>query len=522
MPTDTLFAHNQGTGKSFSLVDESVVQLARKGCQSIIAVPHTRLALQHKEVIESLGGEAYMLRSFRKIWEFDPPRFVCPNDEDIAHLEDIGMPSQVAKKKYCKKCPYFDECPYPNQYKEVMEPHNKIVIIQHAHFQAAESMKYLMQKQFHSLFVDEDFTPNVFTQIKPSPEELKLFEWVTGNIEWMRGLLKWFYKGGYPLGTIEFNIYEMEWLCSKFEKAQVKWNLPEYIRAYNSGLYYDVDTDLDIFHPVPNVPNRFFTDATPPLDMLQIILNNKNIRVFGQDMVIDPKSFHPDNEVYQVLNASCSRYSMEKEGYYESILNAIGQKGITEHSDLKVLVTTFANQNKRTWDFFRTNFPALVPRMDINHLDVGSNDWEDFNVQWITCAPYLNAKDLAQEAYKLKTIQNFWHDATPHLTEYVDNPFPLGVTESSGYEKESIPLERITMENGKARLLSFPQFEQTVPKSYWYDLARRRMVGKKQQANRLRLKKGQVRILYDLDKQSTSNAVTQNMMIEDLFNEEVE
>ena len=118
--------------------DRWAVDLASKGKNVMIAVPSGDVAREHQERIRSLGGEAHILRSHEAT--FKGKTDDCPYYEEIQYLYNLGVDSQVYKKKYCKSCPYFDACTYPRQYSEALEEENRIVIIQHAHLRCRESI----------------------------------------------------------------------------------------------------------------------------------------------------------------------------------------------------------------------------------------------------------------------------------------------------------------------------------------------------------------------------------------------
>jgi len=119
--------------------------------------------------------------------------FECPEFDIIQDLLKLGVSSKPIKATFCQVCPFYEECHYPRQYKEVLEEEHKIVIMQHAHFSVSEIVYDLMKKNFDVLFVDESFINSCFSTVPLDEQEIAILD--AFEFKWTKKLVKWL-KGG--------------------------------------------------------------------------------------------------------------------------------------------------------------------------------------------------------------------------------------------------------------------------------------------------------------------------------------
>ncbi len=415
---DLLLKAVMGSGKSW-FADELAVELAALGHNVIIAVPSGDIAKEHLARIQAQGGQAHVLQSHKAT--FKGKEHACPDYEEIQYQINLGVDSRLYKKKFCGNCPYFEDCAYPRQYSVAMEESVRIVIIQHAHFQSKETMYQLLQnKEFSVMIVDESFIDNLIDIIKPTDFEIEVLKITTTASKWTERLSDWLKLGGEPKGTIRALPEELEELWKIFDGNNQGWRMKALIDAYNSGEWLNARSGIKVFSPVPYVPIRLLTDATPTEEELRTVLNTSHLEVLGDGDILDITAYHPENKIIQVIDSTLSKSSLQTDEKFYDFLSFIGDKCSTSFLEDRVLVTVFKDNEKFSWtqetlDFFHEKYPHLdvgtdpmVNRIVIDGMKVGVNTYADFTVQFLVCSVYMNDEQIAQGAYQTKVIKNYW------------------------------------------------------------------------------------------------------------------
>lgn len=504
------------TGKSY-LADQVAVGLAKQNKSVVIACNSTKVALEHKDRIEWLdtetklqptGVKAFFMGSYEAIFEHFSNDIVCPNTEAILDCRKLGIDSSYYKTKYCKTCPFLEDCNYPAQYTNVQDAKHRVVIIQHAHFGSNEVVKNLFRKHFDVMIVDEDFTDQLTTQLIPTAKEIEILDAFKEAVNWVPELLNWMGDGGYPSSMIKPSREHLKPIMEAFRKELQPYRLDQFLRQYNNGEYLHPSTGVMKFNPLPNVPITILTDATPTIEELSIMLNTKNIIRIGKGIVCDPKAYHPDNKVCQILDGRTSKAEMIKNEKLYEYLEYIGDKMMNDHPDDTALITVFKEAEQDTWDWLIRNYPTIVPRICVNHMAVGTNEFAKYNIQFVLAGPYLNTRMFKEAVYKLKFAMNYWRrleDKPP-----INNPYPSEVgplSKGDGYYTE--PVRR----NHRDGIYIYPQYQVVTPDPESYDyLVWSKMQGKKAQAVRIRQKLGKKSITYIFD-----NGPMDNFLIDEVF-----
>ena len=524
MSKNYLLASSQGSGKSVWL-DNLAVKYARAGKKVLIAVPTGNLAMDHQKRIIKQGEKPYVLMSHKNLFGKLNPGFTCPYAYEIQSLSKLGVSNGCLKKEYCKNCDNEQVCPFPRQYARMLEVDSKIFICQHAHFTTTEIAKYLKQMQFDIMFIDEEFISSLLVHVKPTQLEKTLLKQFVGKVEWAERLYEWLCNGGYPKGFI--NAFEGELVSIKkyFEQHKAPWNIPEYIRLFKPENYMDKGIGLYIFHPLIDVPVRVFTDATPPKEMLEIVLDTKDITTIGDNYVVDYQSLNKDSKIIQTVDGWVTKTKLQAPlddqglptfGNMYKILDMIAKKAITVHPDKKILVTTYKQWRDKAHDWFTVNYPELLPRLDVNWMVAGSNAWEDFDVQFLVCGVYQNAKQMYTDVYKLKVIANYWNRQKGR--PIVQNPYPFGISLKSNIDREPKKLKRLLKVYNEGRVSESPHFTCTVPTDYYFKIVEDLMIAKTQQAIRLRFKDSKPKTVYVLSNFFLPGfIITDNVMTEELY-----
>lgn len=543
---DILLASCTGTGKSF-MIDTVSTDLAIRGFRVLIAVPTSDLAMEHKKRIEdNLKGspskiEPYVVMSHRKIFEKNNPGFDCPEQAEIDRLYDLGVSSSLWKKSYCNKCPFKKQCPYPDQYTKLVEENPSIVIIQHAHLSCKETMFSIMQSKYDVMFVDEAFIDSCQKIIRPKTMELEILDSFSGEFLWAKLLTEWLNKGEYAKAANDRTIMkapeaQLEIVKDKMDEYLIPWNVPDYIRYFNLNLYYDKIQGFHVFYPLPGEPYvkiRVFTDATPPIEYLKVVLDNPNIEMFGEDEVLEYRKLNKDNKIIQVLDASMSKTSLkgpkDEFGEYDyqrftEILEFIRDKAMGEYKGQKILVTTYADGSNdqfkevaETW--FRNNSEGLdigrepPATICISHMSIGTNKFEDYLVQFLIAGVYLNGVMFKDAVYRYRKIANFWNRLKDR--PIIPNPYPYGAGNDSTIERESIAVKRILPISNKAAIFSFDDFDYRKPANPDFDVIERFAIAKTQQAIRLRFNDTRKRIVYILGNYFLPSLLITDVILED-------
>lgn len=525
---DLLVKSCQGSGKSV-FTDQLAVELASLGHNIIIAVPSGEIAKEHLSRIRAMGGEAHTLQSHKAT--FKGRESDCPDYDEIQYQTNLGVDSRLYKKKFCGNCPYFEDCSYPRQYSVALEEQVKIVIIQHAHFQSKETMYQLLQnKEFSVMIVDESFIDNLIDIIKPTDFEIEVLKITTTASKWTEKLSDWLKIGGEPKGTIRALPEELEELWKIFDDNKQGWRMKALIDAYNSGEWLNARSGIKCFSPVPYVPVRLLTDATPTEEELRTVLNTSHLEVMGDGDILDITAYHPENKIIQVIDSTLSKASLQTDEKFYDFLSFIGDKCTTSFQEDRVLVTVFKDNDKFSWtqetlDFFREKYPHLdvgtdpmVNRIVIDGMKVGVNTYASFTVQFLVCSVYMNDEQIAQGAYQTKVIKNYWR-----LKEDLPIVQNILVQKDQSILWEDGPVRKIERDgvyeyqSTKSKKLSI-----RVPVENYERMTYEKAVGKSQQAVRIRftenLEKRKVVYIFG-NYNFPSLLITHTVLLDDILSE---
>lgn len=519
-----LAASPLGSGKS-QMLDELAVELAREGRKVLIAVHAGDIALEHKKRIEKLGGHAYLLMSHKNHFEKYNPGFDCPDFADIQDYVDLGVSSNAIRKSFCDSCPFETECRYPKQYAEALNDDHNIIIMQHAHFASGSVMQTILQKRFDLLMIDEAFTDNLLMQLKATELEWTLLS--NFDFPWIEHLRSWMEHGGNPSTSSIFptpdQLFELR---EHFEKYMAPWRIPDFIRAYNNEYFMDKSIGLHVYCPPPihRINVTLMTDATPPPEILQIYLDDKDIEIYGDDEVFDYRILNEGNKAVQVLNSTMSKTALKgmmEEGEYSfdrliEILEFIGDKARGEFSDKKILITTYKEFKPLCEEWLTANYPDIIDRVLISHMKVGTNEFEHYEVQFLIAGVYLNGRQFHKQVYELKIVANYWNRLNGRAL--LPNFHWFGVEDTAGIERCQEPVRRIVPLGNKAGLFEYDDFMYYRPTDYYYNLVERYAISKTQQAIRLRFNDNKQKIIYVLGKFFLSSfLITDNPLEGEVF-----
>lgn len=480
-----------GSGKSF-FVDELTANLAKLGYTTIIAVPTADLAMEHKNRLkDEWGVGSFALMSHEKLFDHIA-KFDCPNYDGIHAQQKLGMSSAKSKREYCQGCKFKEDCPFPNQYKRAAEPEKKVLIIQHAHFSCKETLMQIMNsKLFDILFIDESFINSTFTDIKATEAEIAVLK--TLGYQWTDLLAQWFEDGGYPKDKIDANETDRLLVEARFTQAGIVSRVPEFLRLYDRKEFYNLDTGVFDFHSVPEIPIKVFTDATPPQEMIEMVINQP-LTVFGEGEVLDYRVYNERNEVIQVIDGSMSKTALKSDDYalLVDILSLIGTEGRERFPNDKILVTVYEDQREIAQDWLKANYPDVFARCTFSLMAVGTNAYASYNVQFLLAGIYIDSVRIPKEAYRLKAIKNHWADLGK--TSHVSNILPDQVIEGEkrqGLLKKWIPVRKIHPEG----LFEY-NVVNAIPTKYYERMIHELDTGKTQQSIRLRFHSGEKKTVY--------------------------
>ena len=517
-------ASGQGTGKSY-LVDE-IVSLLRSRTKTkfrkiLIAVPTGKLAMMHRNALRERGVDATLLLSHNNLFKLDPPEFgECPFGQDIQELIDLGVNMSSIKSKYCKcersenrryisKCKFRDRCSYPTQFSKIEG--SKVVICQHAHFRAADAMRILKAAKFDVAFIDENFVDNLQTYIKSTPAEKAFFRLNRKKFPFLRKLLLWL--SGTPVKLpVSPSVDDMRSLKSLCKYHCLPFNVPDYLRRINDGVIYNKLEGLHRFHPLIQTPITVFTDATLRKEVLRLVLNTEDIEFVGHNQLVNVKLYNPKNKIIKVIDGSNSKSAQSDTEKMEKILHFIGMKGVTDYRKLTILITCYKDDTKPITDFFAANYPKLMKRLTISHMAVGVNDYKDTNVQFLLCGVHFNSLQYAFSDWEFTNIENFWCRVNDRPEGF--NPFPHGVTATSGIPSKSVPVKLKLLVDGEARLVEFEEFRDSVPIIVGHKMIHALTLGMTQQAMRLRFHDDNIKIVYDWSKRYRPGILFTDVMLE--------
>jgi hypothetical protein len=265
------------------------------------------------------------------------------------------------------------------------------------------------------------------------------------------------------------------------------------MRLYNKDTYFDRHSGLVHFNPLPLIPIKVFVDATLPLRILELILDDKDIEVFGQEEIA--RYPHPDTKVFQVIDASMSKTSLRRDDRFYRILEFIGNKARKDFKDKKILITTYKDEpgtrdNAFKWrseaeEWLYRNYPDAMDQVTISHMAVGTNEFEDFDVQFLVCGIYMHDRAFHEEVFKLKHIANFWNRRKDR--RIIANPRVPSIPSKS--PRQSVPVRKVCKVKNYAIEFEFDQFKYWAPEDWWVDLVEEYNIAQTQQSLRLRLYK---------------------------------
>lgn len=505
-----------------STSDSWAVELARKGYNVLMAVNSGDVAKEHQERIEKLGGSAHLLRSHKAC--FKGREIECPDYDNIQHLYKLGVDSTYYKNYYCKLCPFYNTCDYPRQYSVAAEEEVKIVIMQHAHFSCKQTLLNLFKnKKFDVLIIDESFIDSLISVIFPTEFEIEALK--SSKIDWALRLSSWLSTGGGPKGKLKPSPESLESLYTLFEDAKQEWRIKELIDAYNRGEWVDVYSGIKIFHPVPYIPVRVLTDATPTPEELSIVFNTDKIEYIGRGRALDIKAYHPENEIIQVIDSSLSKSALMKDEKFYEFLNFIGLKCSTSFKDDKVLITTFKDDEKFPWrqealDYLSSKFPHLdigedpkVNKIVVDGMKVGVNTFADFTVQFMVCSVYMSGEQIARGAYNIKFIRNWWraHDELPLEMNILPQ-------KGQGIDVTNISVRKIEPDG----IFEYPDIQIYVPREKFERMVYDKNIGKSQQSMRIRFTSNPERrkVVYIFGNYNfPSMLITKTILLDDIIAE---
>lgn len=522
-------------------VSAAAVEQAINGKKILISVPTADLAIEHKKRIDAIGWQfgikAFINASHERLMDkFVPalqPTFPgCPEAGNIKKHRDLGIGSMVYKDKYCNSCPLLETCPFPNQYSQNQDDKYQIVIVQHAHFTSPEAMESILKKHFDVMFVDEAIVDALISQVKARQIEWELLDALKSEFPWTEDVARWMRDGGYPAGKkIYPKLEEMEEVYKFFRAHEADWRIPMFLRYYNLEYLMDSELGLWVFSPLPTdrIPLLVITDATPPLEIYQYMLDDKDIEVFGADEILDYRKMNPKNKVIQVLDASMSKTSLrgpaDDDGEYEyvrffEILDFIMDKARGEYKDKKILITVYGGEFWRVAEEYILRNYADVgygDRVILGKMSIGTNKFESCDVQFLVAGVYLSARDAHMHAFKLRVMANYWNrlKGRPILPNY----YPYGVGDQASIERIDEPVYRIEpVGSGHCYLFEYPEFKYFRPVETFHWLAERYMIAKTQQALRLRYNDDKEKITYIFGKYfMPSFLITDSVLEEDLL-----
>lgn len=506
-----LLASPLGTGKSF-WIDDCAVDLARSGKKILISCHSGEVAAEHKKRIDAAGRlhgvKSFMLGSQPNLFANLNPGFDCPHAAEIQVHRSLGLNASIYRERFCGGCPFADDCPYPTQYANCLEPEYQIVIVQHAHFTVPEAMAGILRKHFDVMFIDEAIVDALIKNMKATDLECTLVEQV--DLPWAPDLARWMRKGGYPQSKklITLELSEALRLSKYFSQYECPWRLPDFIRYYNQNMGMDTATGLWIFSPLPtdHIPLCVITDATPPKEIYQIMLDDDKLEVFGENEILDYTKMNPKNQVIQVLDKSMSKTSLRgpinEDGDYEyvrfcEILDFCCDKAKGDFKDKKILITVYGGEFWQVAErYIGRNYPDIGfgSRVVLGKMSVGTNKYEDCDVQFLIAGVYLSGKHFHDQAFKLKEMANYWNRVRgrPSLSNF----FHYDLGEQAGIERQPEPVYRIESVMGHGYVFKYPEFSYYSPKETFKFLAERFAISKTQQSLRLRYNCNSERTTY--------------------------
>jgi hypothetical protein len=497
-PLDLVLALHQG-GRKSTFADRLAAAIANQGGTVLIAVPAGKLAMEHylRTISQLLPGvKIFVALSLQNLFEHFVPKcgkrkFECPHLTEMLADQQLGLLNSYLKKKYCAGCPFYSECPFPEQYSNIQKEEYRVVVIQHAHFQADKALYQILKRKFNVMVVDETFIDACQKIMEPKPAEIALLDKGCEDVEWAKKLAKWLKGEVYPDSTVYAKEEDLLSLQESYSQHELDWTVPDYVRAYNDGKIVDDEDGLRIFYPLPTshkVPIRLFTDATPPVEMIKAALNIRNLKVIGRGDIFDPREFNPDNLTIQLLDATSSKSRMSDTLRLTNILNRIAFDATEgEHAGLIHMITTYADFEDPIKDFYAQHYPKFWQsgRLIVSHMAVGTNEFAHVNVQWLLAGVHFCALQFHKAVYEYRDMINFYRVLRGEAP--VSNPLPYNIDENSNIEsKEWNVVRNEPVGNGQYALMQYPQFKKLMPLHSHFLTVHKNNVARRQQACRIR------------------------------------
>lgn len=469
----------------------------------LLLVPTAHLAYEYRDRLrDQYGLDSYILGSQRTLFTGHPrgdnvATFPCPYQADIDYKADLGQTNAVIKAEVCSGCPAQDRCPWLNQYREVRNPHHRIIIAQHAHLGVPEVIKFLAaDKQFDQIIIDESFKEHLVDILTPSYNEKVILG--GAGYKWSTRLLEWFRTGVPGKDELVPPDCELEQVQQAYKKAKLPWNLPEYLRAHNNKDHYDPVTGLEMVNKLPWGRVRVLLDATPPVELIKMLTGIPEILVYGDGEVIDYRRVHPDNEVIQVLDSTVSKTNLERHELFYEILAKIAYLMRHRFPNGRGLITAYKGWEDKVDEYFQGHpmYRDVRDRVDVGIMERGTNEYQHHAVQFVLASVNFTGKEYYHNRYKHLCAYN-WHQRQQGWNE-VSNPYPYDIYEQVGEEAklisaaiEPVPVERLEYrEDGKVERVRYPQFNNYPPSQAMFRLDYDNNVSAFQQNNRIRFLPG--------------------------------
>lgn len=481
-----LYGHGQGFGKTYGLVQSSIAELVKIGRKVLVAVPTVELASQYRDELKKNHNVGVFILASHK-GHFNPEKKDtrlscddCPFYDEIQRLDSLGVSSSTYKADYCANCPLASDCSYPAQYTEVQEPEHDVVIIQHAHFSCQEVLFELMKKNFDVLFVDETFIDSMFKFIPITTNDIELLE--KCGFDWTTSLARWLKEEHIPSRKLNPPELELQLTKTAFDGASIRYIVPDLIRFYNQRRLVK-NGGVEVIYELPNIPTRVFTDATAPLDLMKHLTGIDDIEVYGTDLVLDPKTVHPDNEVIQVLDFTASVSWLQEEETFNLILEKIAQEVSEMSTESKVVITSYLGTHQRIKKYLEDNHPHLLEIIQLSAIQKGVNKFSSFDKQYVMANILFMPKDYHDLIYKYISVANHFRAKKG-----------LDLIPITTMEEIKTVYEAITRIEGDG-IFEYPQFKVRKPADskdindpqHWYRLIYYFILGEIQQGQRLRL-----------------------------------
>lgn len=361
-----------------------------------------------------------------------------------------------------------------------------------------------MARRFDMLIIDETFVDGMVTSMKPLELEWQIL--LNAGEDWATILGEWMRDGGFGNMRIYPKVDTLESIRAEFERKGLDYGrLRTFVEAYNNQVLLSPLSGIKRFVPVADCRILVLTDATLPVEKLQIYLN-RPITVFGAGTVLDVTDYHPENKVIGVLDSSASKSRMAKEERFYEVLNYVGLRCSSLYKDDRIVITTYKspigeagqpnyieNPIQETIEYLRSKFPDLDIgeegtdcRIIVSGMRVGTNAFADFTVQFILASVHLSAASILIDEYHTNIAINHFRriEGVPEILNIYPKEAFAG--EKCNIEVEFIPIVRTEKEG----IMEYEKYRIPVPLRDSHKLAHRGAVGKSQQIDRIRYWEG--------------------------------